>query len=374
MEKRIEEVDLAKDDVKDDVIDSEENKTNMEGETKPNDTSSDEVTPDKVQTDDAPVDGGWVDIIGSGDLKKLVLKEGSGVDSRPRKGEIVTMRTNGQLEDGKIVDAHENFKFSVGEGDALQAWELCVPLMELGEICTLITTPRFAYGEVGRKPDIPPNATITYELELLTVEEAVNLTTLPLEGLCKLADEKRERGNDLFTRYDYSGAINSYTRALQILESDESADEDGFKQLQQSKIKCYNNLAAAQIKVKAYGPALKSCDWVLNHEKDNAKALFRKGKVLAVQGELTEALIVTKKALKLEPSNKTIHQELSRLLAKQTEQKEEQKLLCRKMVGDMANMAETTPPKSKMKNKYAILALLAGLLAVITAVLIQSSE
>ncbi|XP_033120695.1 peptidyl-prolyl cis-trans isomerase FKBP8-like [Anneissia japonica] len=383
---RIEDVDAAEKDHEADVKrkakpDEEEDvdytavgdhEDDVDKKTKPN-VEDGVVEADLTKTDEV-VDDEWIDIIGSGDLKKKIVKEGQGIDTRPERGQLVTLRTEGHLDDGKSVDTNENVTFSLGDGDMLQAWELCLPLMEQGEVCTLTTSPRFAYGEIGRKPDVPPNANITYELELLTVKDGHNFETMPLDMRCKMADDKRERGNELFTRNDYSGAINSYTRAIEILNANESADKEGFKKLQQSKVKCYNNLAAAQIKVQAYSAARKSCDWVLSNEKDNAKALFRKGKVLASQGELTEALEITKKALKLEPSNKVIHQELSRLLAKQSEEKEKEKDLYKKMVGDMANMAESTPARTKMKNKYGMFALFAGLLAVVAAVLLQSSK
>lgn len=44
-------------------------------------------------------------------------------------------------------------------------------------------------------------------------------------------------------------------------------------------MKVYNNLALAQLKIAAYDAALKSVDHVLQCQPNNAKALFRKGKV-----------------------------------------------------------------------------------------------
>lgn len=51
------------------------------------------------------------------------------------------------------------------------------------------------------------------------------------------------------------------------------------EQLLQLKVKCLNNLAASQLKLDHYRAALRSCSQVLEHQPDNIKALFRKGKV-----------------------------------------------------------------------------------------------
>lgn len=45
------------------------------------------------------------------------------------------------------------------------------------------------------------------------------------------------------------------------------------------KLKCLNNMAAAQLKLDHYEAALRSCVSVLAYQPDNIKALFRQGKV-----------------------------------------------------------------------------------------------
>uniref|UniRef100_A0A672PKE3 Uncharacterized protein n=1 Tax=Sinocyclocheilus grahami TaxID=75366 RepID=A0A672PKE3_SINGR len=70
------------------------------------------------------------------------------------------------------------------------------------------------------------------------------------------------------------------------------------------RVKCLNNLAAAQLKLGQSDEALHTSRDVLFLDPQNVKALFRKGKLLSDKGEYEEAMENLKKALKLEPSTK----------------------------------------------------------------------
>lgn len=81
-------------------------------------------------------------------------------------------------------------------------------------------------------------------------------------------------------------AIQSYRRALEYLDETEGGivfdpepSTDELQDLLEDRIKVYNNLAQAQMKISAFDTALKSIDHVLLCSPDNIKALFRKGKV-----------------------------------------------------------------------------------------------
>ncbi|XP_033634684.1 peptidyl-prolyl cis-trans isomerase FKBP8-like isoform X2 [Asterias rubens] len=317
----------------------------------------------------------WMDVLGNGALKKKLLKAGQGAATRPQRGELVTLRSKGALDDGSEVDCHESITFVLGEGDVVSAWELCLSLMELGEVAVLKTTPRFAYGENGRTPDIPPNADITYELELLKVEEAPDLEEMSGVDLCSVADKKRERGNELYSRKDYSGAINSYTMALKLLEGAMASEEEASrKAVSELKIKCFNNLAAAQLKIDAYDPALKSCTSVLDLDSENVKALFRKGKVLACLGEYEDAVKTMKEALAKEPSNKVIHQELSRLTSSESKQRQSERQLYQRMVGDMASVTQVNSKKSISMWLVVTLSIVVVIIAIAAAISTKSFE
>ena len=56
-----------------------------------------------------------------------------------------------------------------------------LPMMDVGEIALLDVAPRFAYGSLGREPDVPPNTNIMYTVELLSAELEPEVETLPAE-------------------------------------------------------------------------------------------------------------------------------------------------------------------------------------------------
>lgn len=68
-------------------------------------------------------------------------------------------------------------------------------------------------------PEVPPNAELSLEVQLLEATDAPDLELLPPAEKIALASHKRERGNVHYQRGDYAFAVNSYSIALQITES-----------------------------------------------------------------------------------------------------------------------------------------------------------
>uniref|UniRef100_A0A0C9RN44 peptidylprolyl isomerase n=1 Tax=Fopius arisanus TaxID=64838 RepID=A0A0C9RN44_9HYME len=158
--------------------------------------------------------------------------------------------------------------------------------MDVGEVAQIEISPRFAYGDLGKKPDIPPGATLHYNITLKAVEMEPIVEEMGFTQRREFGNKKRERGNWWFARNEPTLAIQCYRRALDFLQS--SGDDHKKKpedimtdsQLQillEDRTKVYNNLAAAQIKTEAYGAALESVNNVLRADPQNIKALFRKG-------------------------------------------------------------------------------------------------
>ncbi|KAM9384757.1 peptidyl-prolyl cis-trans isomerase FKBP8 [Pholidichthys leucotaenia] len=297
----------------------------------------------------------WLDVLGNDQLKKKVLEAGRGRDSWPLKGQNVKIYLKMYLKDGMVlVEEQPELLFTLGDGDVIQALDLTVQLMEMGETALIHTDAKYAFGARGSlEPEVPPNTDLSLEVKLLEATDAPDLELLPPVEKIALAVHKRERGNAHYQRGDYAFAVNSYSIALQITESSSKVDirPEEENELLDVKVKCLNNMAASQLKLDHYEAALKSCVSALAHQPENIKALFRMGKVLALRGEYTEAIQTLRKALKLEPSNKTIHAELSKLVKKHSEQRGAEQAMYKKMLG---NPSDSNTPKQKPKSSWGL--------------------
>ncbi|MHC5063481.1 MAG: FKBP-type peptidyl-prolyl cis-trans isomerase [Planctomycetota bacterium] len=102
-------------------------------------------------------------------LKYEVIKEGTGAS--PVMGQQVTVHYAGWLTDGKLFDASysrgQTSTFALGR--VIQGWNEGLQLMKEGAIYKLVIPGNLGYGPRGNAPDIPPDATLVFQVELVKV-------------------------------------------------------------------------------------------------------------------------------------------------------------------------------------------------------------
>ncbi len=104
-------------------------------------------------------------------LKYVDVKVGKGAS--PVKGKMVKVHYTGTLENGKkfdsSVDRNEPFSFVIGVGQVIAGWDEGVMGMKVGGKRKLTIPASLGYGRRGAGSDIPPNATLLFDVELLDV-------------------------------------------------------------------------------------------------------------------------------------------------------------------------------------------------------------
>lgn len=100
------------------------------------------------------------------------IKVGDGAEATA--GKTVSVHYTGTLTDGKKFDSSldrgEPFSFTLGQGEVIQGWDQGVAGMKVGGKRKLVIPPSLGYGDQGAGDDIPPNSTLVFEVELLSVE------------------------------------------------------------------------------------------------------------------------------------------------------------------------------------------------------------
>ena len=94
-----------------------------------------------------------------------------GTGASPKASDMVKVHYKGTLADGKEFDSSykRNAPVSFPLRGVIPCWTEGVQKMKVGGKATLTCPPATAYGERGAPGAIPPNATLTFEVELLAI-------------------------------------------------------------------------------------------------------------------------------------------------------------------------------------------------------------
>jgi FKBP-type peptidyl-prolyl cis-trans isomerase len=102
-------------------------------------------------------------------LQYRIIEEGAGPTAQP--GDTVMVSYIGTLEDGTEFDRGE-FPYVIGQPGLIAGFAEGLALVPEGGKAELRIPPELGYGAQGNLPDIQPNETILFEVEILSIEPA----------------------------------------------------------------------------------------------------------------------------------------------------------------------------------------------------------
>lgn len=226
---------------------------------------------------------------GSG-LKYIIVEKGEGASSE--NGKAVEVHYTGYLIDGKVFDSsrerNEPIEFVLGAGQVIKGWDEGISLMSVGDKYKLIIPPGLAYGSKGAGNVIPPDATLIFDVELISVE-----------------DPKIAISDMLLLTYVQSG-IDSTINQYNAIKS-EGSDKYNFKEVQLNSLgyeilktgKTKDAIEIFKLNVIAYPNSFNVYDSI--------------GEAYMMDGNNEMAILNFKKSLEFNPGNKNASDMIEKL-------------------------------------------------------------
>jgi peptidylprolyl isomerase len=103
-------------------------------------------------------------------VKYAEVSAGSG--AIPNDGQVVVVHFTGWLDDGTQFDSSKTrkaFGFPLGSGQVIRGWDEGVRGMRVGGTRRLVVPAALGYGSRGVPGRIPPDATLTFDIQLLRI-------------------------------------------------------------------------------------------------------------------------------------------------------------------------------------------------------------
>jgi FKBP-type peptidyl-prolyl cis-trans isomerase len=104
-------------------------------------------------------------------LQIATIQDGTGAPLQVH--DTVTVNYTGWIQGGGLFDSSMNagrtpIQFVLGEGDVIRAWDEAVAQMKVGGLYRIIAPPDLGYGAAGSPPYIPSNATLIFDITVLS--------------------------------------------------------------------------------------------------------------------------------------------------------------------------------------------------------------
>jgi len=109
-----------------------------------------------------------VSVTASG-LQYEILESGEG--DKPEGSQVVLVHYHGSFIDGQVFDSsitrNEPAEFALDQ--VIPGWTEALAMMPVGSKWRIVVPHELAYGEAGSPPAIPPNATLIFEVHLMSI-------------------------------------------------------------------------------------------------------------------------------------------------------------------------------------------------------------
>ncbi|KYM97529.1 PREDICTED: peptidyl-prolyl cis-trans isomerase FKBP4-like [Cyphomyrmex costatus] len=206
-----------------------------------------------------------------------------------------------------ILDGEPEKTMVIGEASSKidEKIERVICMMNINERSLVIIAMPLKQSE---SIDNNESVIVQFEITLSLCKRYKPVWNWSAEEKYQVASRYKEKGTVLFKDSRIIDAFRRFSKACKLLITLEPiADLELNKQLEYNinnlKLALYNNMAICQLKQKNYQHVVTLCTKVLNKDKNNVKALYRRGVAYGNIGDNEKAIADLKVILTLEPTN-----------------------------------------------------------------------
>ncbi|XP_050464897.1 peptidyl-prolyl cis-trans isomerase FKBP4-like [Cataglyphis hispanica] len=181
--------------------------------------------------------------------------------------------------------------------------ENAIQMMNIHERSLVTITMPAIQSEINSESII-----VKFQITLIKCERNKPIWELNAEEKYEIALKYKERGIELFKDLRITDAFYKFSRACKILITLEPIpDLELDKQLESNinnlRLMLYNNMAMCHLNRKNYEHTITLCTKILDKDKNNVKALYRRGVAYGNMKNNEKAVADIKEVLTLEPNN-----------------------------------------------------------------------
>ncbi|KAH9519285.1 Peptidyl-prolyl cis-trans isomerase fkbp4 [Bulinus truncatus] len=229
--------------------------------------------------------------------------------------------------DNRIIIDNTSFTFALGEVEdptITTGLELAIKKMKEKEKSRFVISPAYAYGRDGSKElGVPPDATLTYNVELVSFEKAKKPYEMEAPEKLEQSEIRKAKGTEFFKKGLTEKAIVNYSTILEYLESETTLEGEEKEKRDALVLAAHLNLAACELRLGNDIKVIEHCDKALELSKENAKAFFRRAQAHQNRKDYALAVQDYQKVVTLEPDNKAAKNQV--IVCKKKIQEEHQK-------------------------------------------------
>ncbi|KPP68264.1 hypothetical protein Z043_113075 [Scleropages formosus] len=260
---------------------------------------------------------------------------------------VFAVQYSGYLEySDRPFESTAHFKhpqmMKLGTDVTLPGLEVGLLTMKSGEFSRFLFLPKYAYGDMGCPPLIPPSATLLYEVHLLDFLDSAEVdaffalspeqqNSAPLSAVLSVVNTERCFGNHCFNQKRYEDAKDRYKKAVTLLRNREPVDEEERHSIAATKLPVLLNLSLTLLRLGRPQKALQYGQKALEIDPENTKALFRCAQACLEMTYYEKAQDYLVMAQAKRPFDSDINNLLKKLAVSYKDSVDKEKEMCSKM-------------------------------------------